>query len=261
MTRGTGALRSRHRELSHPMAKPAQPSSLGLRRIDLLQGLSTERLDAISRQCAWRPCEAGQRLLSREQADRDVHFIVAGTVRVTTYSQGGRETSFRELADGMSFGELAALDGRPRSADVVALTPGLIASMPPADFRELLRAEWVVTERVLVRMADLARGLVDRVLELSTLSVQQRVCNELLRLARASGAPGHQARIEPAPNHTEMAHRISTYREQITRELSALAKAGVLARDGAALVVQDMDRLKRIAEGPAIRARPSKNGA
>jgi len=240
------------------MPPAPQPSSLGLRRIDLLHGLSPERLDAMVRQCAWRSYEGGQRLVAREDADRDLHFIVAGSVRVTTYSPGGRETSFRDLAEGTSFGELAALDGRPRSADVVALTPGLLASMPPAAFRELLRAEWIVNERVLVRLADLARGLVDRVVELSTLNVQQRVCLELLRLARAGG--GGTLRIEPAPRHTELANRVSTYREQVTRELTALVKAGVLARDGAALVVRDAEGLQRIADG-APRGPIAKSGA
>lgn len=231
------------------MAHVMQPSSLGLRRIDLLQGLPDARLEAVSRQCGWRSYEPGQRLVGREDANRDVHFIVAGTVRVTTYSPGGRETSFRELQAGTSFGELAALDGRPRSADVVALTPGLVASLSPAGFRELLRQEWVVNERVLLRLADLARGLVDRVLELSTLNVQQRVCMELLRIARASGTGERDVRIEPAPKHTELANRVSTYREQVTRELSALARAGVLVREGGALVVRDMGRLQSMAEG------------
>ena len=244
------------------MTSTLQPSSLGLRQIDLLQGLAAARLDAIGRQCAWRPYDAGQRLVAREDGDRDLRFIVAGTVRVTTYSSGGRETSFRELAAGTSFGELAAIDGRPRSADVVALTPGLLASMPPAAFRELLREEWIVNERVLVRLADLARGLVDRVLELSTLSVQQRVCMELLRIARSgsgSGAAGRELRIEPVPKHVELANRVSTYRELVTRELSALAKAGVLVREGGALVVRDPVRLQRMAEG--TREPVAKSGA
>ena len=231
------------------MTRAMQPSSFGLRRIDLLQGLSAARLDAVGRQCSWRRCEAGQRLVAREDADRDLHFVVAGTVRVTTYSPGGRETSFRDLSEGTSFGELAALDGRPRSADVVALTPGLIASLGPAAFRELLREEWVVNERVLLRLADLARGLVDRVVELSTLNVHQRVCMELLRIARSTGGGDKDVRIEPAPKHTELAHRVSTYREQVTRELSALARAGVLVRDGGALVVRDMVRLQSMADG------------
>jgi CRP/FNR family transcriptional regulator, cyclic AMP receptor protein len=229
------------------MSKEIQPSSLGLRKIDLLQGLPVQRLDQISRQCAWRHYEAGQRLVAREADDRDLHLIVAGTVRVTSYSAAGRETSFRDLSEGTSYGELSALDGAPRSADVVAVTPALIASLPPADFRALLREEWVVNERVLLRLTDLVRRLTDRVVELSTLGVQQRICRELLRMARDGGG----SRIAPAPKHAELASLVSTYREQITRELSALVKGGVLARDGAALVVKDMARLEQLATGDA----------
>jgi CRP/FNR family cyclic AMP-dependent transcriptional regulator len=229
------------------VAKPVQPSSLGLRSIDLLQGLGAHRLDEISRQCAWRHFDAGQLLVAREQPDRDLHLIVAGSVRATSYSPGGRETSFRELAAGTSFGELSALDGRPRSADVVALTPGLIASMPPAAFRELLRAEWSVNERVLLRLTQLARTLIDRVVDLSTLNVQQRLCIELLRLARAVGCAGNEVRIDPAPKHAELANLVSSYREQITREFSALAKAGVVTREDGAIVIRDLRRLEQLA--------------
>lgn len=206
-----------------------------------------QRLDEISRQCAWRHYEAGQRLVAREADDRDLHMIVAGTVRVTSYSVAGRETSFRDLHEGTSYGELSAIDGSPRSADVVALTPALIASLPPADFRALLREEWLVNERVLLRLTDLVRRLTGRVLDLSTLSVQQRICRELLRLAREQGVQGNTARIDPAPKHVELAGMVSTYREQITRELSALVKSGVLAKDGHALLVRDLARLERMA--------------
>jgi CRP/FNR family cyclic AMP-dependent transcriptional regulator len=231
------------------MTKPMQPSSMGLRRVQLLQGLSLQRLDEISRQCAWRRFESGQTLIARERGDRDLHLIVAGAVRVTSYSPGGRETSFRELQAGTSFGELSALDGRPRSADVIALGSGLLASLPAADFRALLQQEWTVNERVLLHLTELARGLIDRVLDLSTLSVQQRVCLELLRLAQraGAGAGGKDIRIEPAPKHADLANLVSSYREQVTRELSALAKAGVLDRQDGALVVRDLDRLKHMA--------------
>ena len=230
------------------MPPPTSPSSLGLRRVELLAGLSPQRLDALSRQCAWRAFDAGQTLIAREQDDRDLHLIVAGAVRVTSYAASGRETAFRELQAGQSFGELSALDGRPRSADVVALAPGLLASLPPAEFRALLQQEWIVNERVLLQLAALARGLIDRVLDLSTLSVQQRLCIELLRLAQRAGGGGNEVRIVPAPRHADLAHLVSSYREQVTRELSALAKAGVLARRDGALVVRDLDRLKHMAQ-------------
>jgi CRP-like cAMP-binding protein len=220
---------------------------MGLRSVDLLQGLSIQRLDEISRQCAWRRFEPGQTLIAREQGDRDLHLIVAGAVRVTSYSPGGRETSFRDLHAGTTFGELSALDGQPRSADVIALRSGLLASLPPAAFRQLLQQEWTVTERVLLQLAALARGLTGRVLDLSTRSVQQRVCLELLRLAQGAAGKGNEVRIEPAPKHADLAHLVSSYREQVTRELSALARAGVVARQDGALVVRDLERLRHMA--------------
>jgi CRP/FNR family cyclic AMP-dependent transcriptional regulator len=84
------------------------------------------------------------------------------------------------------------------------------------------------------------------VIELSTLGVQNRIHAELLRLARASGVTGRKARIDPAPKHADIASQVSTYREQVTRELSALNRQGLLAKDGAALLLLDVPQLERM---------------
>ena len=89
------------------MSPTVQPSSLGLRAIELLEGLAPEKLDALARQCAWRNYDAGRRIISRNAADRDVYFLVAGRVRITTYSQAGRQVTFRDFAAGETFGEVA----------------------------------------------------------------------------------------------------------------------------------------------------------
>jgi CRP-like cAMP-binding protein len=230
------------------MPTDQQPSSLGLRSIALLDGLAPARLDALARECAWRRYAPEQQIISREADDRDAYLIVAGRVRVTTYSAGGREVSFRDIGAGDFFGEVAAIDGAPRSADVVALESTLVASMPPAVFRRLLREEPVIAERMLLRLAGLVRGLSERVIDLSTLGVQNRIHAELLRLAREAGVADNAARIDPAPKHTEIASRVSTYREQVTRELSALVKLGILERGEHALVVRDVAALERLVE-------------
>jgi CRP-like cAMP-binding protein len=228
------------------MAKDAAPSTLGLRGVTLLEGLSDERLEWIARQCAWRRYAAGQHIISREAPDRDVHLIVAGRVRITTYSAAGRQVTFRDERAGEVLGDVAAIDGRPRSADAIALEGVLVASMSPGSFRGLMEQEPVVAERVLRRLAGLIRGLSERVIELSTLGVQNRIHAELLRLAREAGVDANRARIDPAPRHADIASQVSTYREQVTRELSALAKLGILAKDGKALVVRDVDRLAKM---------------
>ncbi len=230
------------------MPASAQPSSLGLRRIALLEGLSDERLEALARECAWRNYRAGQRIISRAAPDRDVYLVVSGRVRVTTFSASGRQVTFRDIAAGELFGEVAAIDDMPRSADVVALESALTASMPPAAFRRLLREEPALAERVLRRLASLVRRMSERVIDLSTLGVHQRLHAELLRLARESGSARNSARIDPAPKHADLASQVSTYREEVTRELSALAKAGIVRRDGRALVIRDVKQLEKLVE-------------
>jgi len=224
------------------------PSSPGLRSVELLAGLAAERLDALARECAWRRCATGQQIISREADDRDLYLIVGGRVRVTTYSAGGRQVTFRDIGVGDCFGEVAAIDGAPRSADVIALESTLVAAVPPAVFWRLVREEPAVAERVLRRLAGLVRILSERVIDLSTLGVQNRIHAELLRLARAAGASGNIVRIDPAPKHADIASRVSTYREQVTRELSALVRRGILERGERALVIRDIAALERLVE-------------
>jgi CRP-like cAMP-binding protein len=141
------------------------------------------------------------------------------------------------------FGELSAIDGRPRSADVVALTDSLVASMPSPVFWETLRRHESVTAATLQRLAVLVRLMTERVIELSTLPVPHRIQAEMLRLARNHAQGRKIAIIAPAPTHSAIASRVSTNREAVTRELGELGRAGLLVRRRDALIVPDVDTL------------------
>jgi CRP-like cAMP-binding protein len=226
--------------------RSAKPSALGLRSVSLLAGVEREALEHLAQQCRWRRFIHGQRVVSREAPDRDVYLIIAGRVRVTAFSTSGRQVTYRDIRAGDWFGELAAVDGRARSADVEALEDTVVASMSPATFRQLLHDHPSVCDCVIDRLAGLVRNLTERVFEFSTLGVQNRVHSELLRLAREAGIHDNVARLAPAPKHADLAGKVSTYREQVTRELSAMVKEGLLQRDTGALVIPDVERLEQI---------------
>jgi CRP/FNR family cyclic AMP-dependent transcriptional regulator len=230
------------------MSTEVQPSILGLRGIQLLDGVSTERLEALARESAWRRYEPGQRIISRNGPERDVYLIIAGRVRITFYSTAGRQVTFRDEEAGAILGDVAAVDDGPRSADAVALDDVLIASLPPANFRRLLEQEPVVAQRFMRRLTGLVRLLSERVIELSTLGVQHRIHAELLRLARLAAVDGNVARIAPAPKHADIASQVSTYREQVTREMSAMTRAGLLGKEPGALLVKDLSRLEQLVQ-------------
>ncbi|SDY74145.1 cAMP-binding domain of CRP or a regulatory subunit of cAMP-dependent protein kinases [Variovorax sp. YR634] len=228
------------------MAKPelTPRSSLALRQIALLEGLSDQRLDLLAQQCLWHSVEAGKPLLLRAEQQGDLFLLVSGRVRVTTYSANGRQVTFRDSEAGEHFGDIAAIDGGPRSADVVTLEPSVVASLDRAAFVTLLHDEPLVAQRVMLRLVSLVRQLSERVIDLSTLGVQNRLHAELLRLARTAGIVGNQARLDPAPKHAALASQISTNREQVTRELNVLVRGGVLRKDDKALLVADVARLE-----------------
>ena len=167
-------------------------------------------------------------------------------VRVTAFSAAGRQVIYRNLPRGEWFGDLAAIDRRLRSADVVARSEALLASISAAYFKRLLSEEKSASVAQIAHLIDWVRDLSDRLFDLSTLGVQNRVDAALLRLAKASGVVGNVACIDPAPKHSEIASQVSTYREQVTRELSQLAKQGIINRSGRALVVHDVGHLERI---------------
>jgi|RhiMethySRZTD1v2_1073278.scaffolds.fasta_scaffold74447_3 CRP-like cAMP-binding protein len=227
-------------------AKVVKPSALGLRSVKLLVGVDAESLEALAQQCRWRRFTDGQRVVSREAQDRDVYLIIAGRVRATAFSTTGRQVTYRDIRAGDWFGDLAAIDGRARSADIEALEDTVVASMSPVVFRKLVHEHPTVCDCVLDRLVGLVRDLTERIFEFSTLGVQNRVHTELLRLAHEAGIHGNVARLQPAPKHADIAGKVSTYREQVTRELSAMVKQGLLQRDSGALVIPDVARLERI---------------
>ena len=229
--------------------KSVEPSIHGLKRVRLLEGLPAAAFEPLAQQCRWRRIPAAQNVISRAALDQDVYLIVSGGVRVTSYSASGRQVTFRDIPSGGWFGDFAAIDGLSRSADVVALEDTLVAAMTPALFRTLLHDYPAVCDRMLHRLVSSVRELTERVFDLSTLGVRNRVHAELLRLARQAGTAAgaaNTARIDPAPTHEEIANRISTDRSEVTRELSKLAKQGLIQRAGRALVIPDVTRLEQM---------------
>jgi CRP/FNR family transcriptional regulator, cyclic AMP receptor protein len=217
-----------------------------LKQSGFFAGLSTEDLASLVSRCRWRTTRSGELIIGHRDQSRDVLFLVSGLVRVTVYSVTGRQVTFRDIRPGDVFGELSAIDGKPRSASVESLMPSTLMVVPQAVFLDMLQAHPSVMIETLCRLTALIRSLTDRVVEISTLAVRNRVQAELVRLARDHGGP--DAVIRPAPTHAEIASRISTHREAVTRELSRLEDLGLIAREGRTLRVTNLQRLADMVE-------------
>jgi CRP-like cAMP-binding protein len=214
-----------------------------LAHIPLFASLAPADIRALDARCAWRRVKAGEWVIDDHADGMDVFFVFGGRARVVI-GGSGREIILRDIDDGDYFGELSAIDGQPRSAGIVALTDATVARMPASVFRETIHRHPSVCDKVMVALVGAIRALNSRVDEQVNLDVRERLCSELLRLSRKA-AEGRIV-VSPPPTHAELAARIGTHREAVTKGLSALERDGVISRARGAIVLADVVRLRQI---------------
>ncbi|HEX8644943.1 MAG TPA: Crp/Fnr family transcriptional regulator [Allosphingosinicella sp.] len=202
-----------------------------------------ERLWAAATTMSAKP---GRTLVSSGARSDHVYVVLKGRVRVTLYSLAGREVILRSLGEGAMFGELAAIDGQPRSATIVAVSSCTLASIGAAAFREAVAADPESSIWLARRLTAQVRDLTEKVFELNALRVSSRLHCELLRLC--AGSDSTRVAIEPAPTHADLAARIGTHREAVTREMGELADKGILAQERRRIVILDTTALARLVE-------------
>ncbi len=224
------------------------PDTHSLKSIAILRGLSDDTLAEIAGQCRWQRFMTGQEIISHHDQSLDVYFLVEGKARIIIYSFSGRPVIFRDARPGEVFGEFAAIDQLPRSATVEARSDCLTAAIKPEAFMDALMTHPELAANTMRWLVKQARALTGRVLEFSTLAVRNRLHAELLRLAQEDIRDDGSAVIMPLPTHADLASRISTHREAVTREMSRLSRSGLIDRQGDALVIRELQELSQLVE-------------
>jgi CRP/FNR family transcriptional regulator, cyclic AMP receptor protein len=189
------------------------------------------------RRCAWKRYGEGEIVIDFEDESSDVYFILSGEVRVLIRTAAGKEIILADVAAGDFFGEIAAIDGMARTANVTALTRAELCVMPAAVFREILFRSPACCDRILRLLARRVRELDTRLAEHTVLEIKHRLYGELLRLSAPRAGHPDQRIVSPPPFHHVLAARIGCRREQVTRELSSLAAEGLVEKTRGGLVI------------------------
>jgi CRP/FNR family cyclic AMP-dependent transcriptional regulator len=177
------------------------------------------------------------------------------TGRLRAVLHGVRQNlTFRDMEAGSIFGEMSAFDGAPRSVSVFAVNDSLVARMPCTVFLETLFSHRPLGEAVVATLIARVRELSRRVGELGALDVRSRVHAELLRLARPDREDPKRAIILAPPNQSELASRINTRRETVSREINAMEREGLIQRRRGAIVITDALGLSARLESTAVNA-------
>jgi CRP-like cAMP-binding protein len=214
-----------------------------LDKIGLLRSLDPKEIASLDRRCTWRHAQAKEWLLEQDDVGTDIYFLASGAVRVLITPAPEREVILADINAGGYFGEMAAIDGQPRSAGILAITDATIACMSAPVFREMLYKHPDVSEQLLKHLVARIRTLDQRVNEFSSMHVKHRIYAELLRRSRPDPADQRRAIISPPPVHSDIAARVSTRREMVARELKALERAGLLTKRRGAFVINNVPEL------------------
>jgi CRP-like cAMP-binding protein len=184
----------------------------------------------------------GARIVAEGDPGDAVYVLLSGAAVALQLSSEGRIVTFSDLAPGDLFGEIAAIDGGPRSAFVQAKGAATAAAISRSALEQALAASPTLALALLCHLAAMVRLTTARLFEGVMLPVRARLALELMRRGRAASA-GDAARLDPAPTHFDLAARIGSHREAITKELSAMARAGLVRKEGRALAIPSLARL------------------
>ncbi len=212
--------------------------------IELFRGISSLDSTAIAEKCHWQRYSKKSQILSSDDPSTDVFFVVQGAVLARGFSEEGKEVSYNETGAGGIFGEFSAIDGKPRSSSVDAIEDCIIARMASTDFRNLVRDNGELGLRLAEILVAKTRILTQRIFEYGTLPVRVRIQRELLRLCEGAAIDSDSFTIYPAPTHYEIATRIATHREAVSRELNALAVEKIIEIDRRKITILSIATLR-----------------
>ena len=214
----------------------------------LLKSLPLEERAAIIGRCIRQQFAKESQIVRQMDQDNNIYFVESGILGVAQFSAAGKEVSYSQLYPGDNFGEISAIDGRPRSACVTALTDSEVTVMPFEVFRALFSGGGAPSIALMKQLTGMVRRLSERVYEFSTLSVSNRIHAELLRLAREHKDLDGVARIALPPTHSQLASRVSCNREAVSREMKKLEKIGLVEKSGRRWIVRDLEALQRLVD-------------
>lgn len=221
-----------------------------LSEIPLFADLPEDVSRRYARSCNWREYGEHELVIDIEDDSTDVRFIVSGSVRIIVRIAVGKEVILGEMSDGSFFGEISAIDNSPRSANVTTLTRSRICTMPASVFLDILREVPEIAMKILVMFAERVRSLNMRLAEHSFLQAKHRLYSELLRLSKPRAANAEHRIVSPPPTQRELAERIGTRREVVSRELNSLERAGHIEKARGGIIITNTGELqRRISEG------------
>lgn len=200
-----------------------------LKNVSLFAYLNESQLELISRYCVRKSAEAGQVLFREKEIGTEFYILINGSVKIYTSGNQGDEKILAVMQAGDSFGELALIDGKPRSASAATVEKSVLLSLSKQDFLGVLSENFDITLNIMQELCQRLRLTNEHVRDLTFLDARTRVLKHLIQMANRNGTrQGSQITLRVMLNYDELAQYAGVQRHDIMQVIRELEAKGIL---------------------------------
>jgi CRP/FNR family transcriptional regulator, cyclic AMP receptor protein len=216
-----------------------------IRRSFLFRDVPQPILERLSSLSVTKQLARRETLFNRGDEGDALYAVVEGLVRIWVGSDSGKELTFSMMEPGDVFGEIALLDGLPRTANATAQEASLLLVMQRSAFLSVLENEPTLARHIIELLCERMRLKTDLVSDLAFADLPVRLARKLGDLVMAHGEiEGNEARLGRRFSQTELAQMLGVSREAINKQLSAWSHKGLVSTEDGGLTILNLSTLR-----------------
>ncbi len=229
-----------------------------LRHQKLLAGLDDTVLQELAALTRFEQYDKRAYVIHKGSSGDELLLLVSGRLQVIAPSEDGREVGLHFVEPGDYLGELAVIDGGPRSASIVATTTSVVGLLPGQAARRIFTQYPVVAERILLRLCHTIR----QSSHIRSVLGMARAFSRIYAVLHSSARTWNDdlVTIENLPSQQAIAITANVSRETVSRAMQALFVNQIVEKDNRRLIVRNPQALAKLARGE-MQLRVSKGGA
>lgn len=219
-----------------------------LKGVHLFQSLSDEDNKRLAASLRRRSLKKGEVLFRKGDEGSSLYIVRSGNIRIVLPSSTGDEVSPAILTERDFFGEMALLDGMPRSADAVAMEPSELYALNREDFLSFLKNNEQAIKSIFSFLSMRLRKTDDLLEDVCFLTISTRLARRLVDLAESYGHADENdgsLNIDLRLTQKDLASMVGVTRESINKELRVLREKDLVSTTGNTIKILNMERLKK----------------
>jgi CRP/FNR family cyclic AMP-dependent transcriptional regulator len=215
--------------------------------------MRSEELDEIIGFASDRRIGKGTVIFNKGSPGSSLMAVLAGRIRISNVSAEGKEVTLNMIGPGEIFGEIALLDGKPRTADATAIDDTTLMVVERQQFLPFLLRDASLVERLLVVLCDRLRRTSLALEEIALFDLPARLARLLMKLAADYGRPlpreqGGGVRIDVKLSQRDLSTLVASTRESVNKQLRIWRETGTIDRRDGYLIVLKPEALQALVE-------------